>query len=74
LIALSEARAEFSSEYVKDSTLVLLRDHLREAREEAADMRAYLVWFIQENEGSEEAHDVFLALRHLLLAYDLLGR
>ena len=75
LIAFSEVRiSEHSHQYVKDSMLVSLRNHIREATEEAADLRNYLVWFIQENEGTEDAHDAFLALRHLLLAYDLLCR
>jgi hypothetical protein len=75
LIAFAETRInEHSRQYVENSMLVSLRNHIREALEEAADLRNYLVWFIQENEGTEEAHDAFLALRHLLLAYDLLSR
>ena len=75
LIEFSEARAaKLSHQYVNDPAFVQLRDRTRDAKEELADCRLYLSWLVEENTGTDRAHDAFLALRHVLLAYDLLCR
>lgn len=77
LIAFSEVRSGgiLSGEYVRDPLLVQLgRDRLRDFKEELSDARNHAVWLIQEQAGQERAHSVFQALRHVLLAYDLLCR
>jgi len=76
LIEFSEARAScLSGEYVTDPMLVAQgRDRVRDAKEELSDCRNHLVWWLEENHGDEKAHDAFFALRHILLAYDLLCR
>lgn len=77
LIEFSETRAggALSNSYVDDPGLVNLgRDRLRDTREELSDARNHVVWHIQENPGTEKSHDALEALRHILLAYDLLIR
>lgn len=76
LIEFSEVRAcRLSGEYVTDPMLVAQgRDRRRDAREELSDCRNHLVWWLEENHGDDRAHDAFLALRHVALAYDLLWR
>lgn len=75
LILFAEARTRtLSGEYVNDPMLVLAdRDRLRDAREEVADLRNHLVWWLQSNVDSEKAADAFAALRHTTLIYDLLS-
>jgi hypothetical protein len=48
------------------------RDKRRDAKEELADCRNYLVWWLEENMGDDDAPGVLLSLTHVLLAYDAL--
>ena len=75
LIEHAENRARvLSGEYVRDPMHIAPgKDRLREAREEAADMRNHLIWAMQERiEDEDFAHRARFALRHICLAYDLL--
>ncbi len=77
LIEFAETRAggSLSGEYVSNAQLVTLtRDRIRETQEELADARNHVVWWLEANPGHAKSHDVFLALRHVTLAYDLLIR
>lgn len=72
LIEFAESRARHPFGYGDVCRVRLGVDWLREAREEAADMRNYLCWFIEEHIGQESARDAEIALRFLALAYDRL--
>lgn len=76
LIAHAEIRAggHLSSEYVSDPGLIRPgRDRLLDAKEEFADARNHLVFWLQEHIEDDRAH-VLTALRYTALAYDsLLG-
>lgn len=79
LIEHAETRAiRLSAEYVGDPMLIAPgRDRVRDVREEIADARNHVVFWFQENPGeigSELAHDLLIALRHLALAYDRITR
>lgn len=77
LIEFAETRAggSLSGEYVPTANLVTLtRDRVRETQEELADARNHIVWWLQASPGHPKAQDVFLALRHITYAYDLLIR
>ena len=75
LITFAEARiATHHAEYVADPRLVSTAgDRIRDAREEAADLRNYLVWWLEENLEDERRSDREKALRHVCLLFDLLG-
>ena len=76
LIGHAEVRAlKLSGEYVPDFMLIRPgRDRLLDAREEAADARNHLVFWLQENNDFEDERrdDVMIALRFFALAYDRL--
>ena len=73
LIEFSEARCNrLSGEYVSDPSRRRANIDLRESREEAADLRWYLACWLEDNPEHEKRQDIFLALRHLTLLYDLL--
>lgn len=77
LIAHSEARAAtLSDAYVSDPMLVQGgKDLAREMREELADSRVYGCWLGEERQAAgddEGAHRAMQALRHIILAYNLL--
>jgi hypothetical protein len=77
LIEFAETRAggSLSGEYVSNAQLVTLtRDRVRETQEELADARNHVVWWLESNPGDPKSQDVFLALRHITYAYDLLIR
>ena len=74
LIEFAETRAGGDHGYGAPNMLRAGVDWLREARPEAADLRNYLVWWLLTNPGHPKAHDMFLALRHVTLLYDLLIR
>lgn len=73
----AETRARtLSHEYVSNPRLILTgRDRVHDVREEIVDARNHIVFWFQEHldeVGSEQAHDMQIALRHLLLAYEVL--
>jgi hypothetical protein len=74
IVEFSETRiTRLSGEYVPDPMLVKVgRDKRRDAKEELADCRNYLVWWLEENMGDDDAPGVLLSLTHVLLAYDAL--
>lgn len=74
LITHAETRANrLHAEYVTDPMLVAAdRDRLQEAKEELADMRNHLVWWLEENPDDDRRQHAFASLRHALIAYDLL--
>lgn len=74
LITHSETRCQqLSGEYTPDPMLLATgRDFKRDAREEAADLRSYVVFWLQENPESEDRQQMFFALRHCCILYDLL--
>ena len=74
LIEFAETRAGGDHGYGAPHMLRAGIDWKREARPEAADLRNYLVWWLLKNPGDPKAHDMFLALRHVTLLYDLLIR
>lgn len=77
LIEFAETRAggPLSSAYVSDAQLITLtRNRIRETQEELADARNHIVWWMAQHPGHEKAHDVFQALGHIAIAYDLLVR
>jgi hypothetical protein len=52
--------------------VALTSDHDKEAREELADTRIRLAWALEEDPEGRMRDRRFAALRHVLLAYDLL--
>lgn len=74
LIEHAEARASsLSGEYVPDPMLIAPgRDRLRDVREELADARNHLCWWLQAHVGDEKADDALIGLRFVCLAYDRL--
>lgn len=77
LVEHSENRAaSLSGDYVSDPMLVQGgKDLAREIREEIADARIYACWLgedLQAADDDEGAHRAMMALRHLVLAYNLL--
>lgn len=75
LIDHAEARAHrLCGEYVDHPMLVLERGgDVAHIREELVDTRNYLVWWLEENLEDERVPDVQAALRHVILAYDLIN-
>jgi hypothetical protein len=79
LIVHAETRAHhLSGEYVNDPMDILPgRDRLRDVREELADGRNHLVWWLQErqqNDPDDDRIDLALeALGYIALAYDRLS-
>lgn len=83
LIVHSETRCiELSGEYTPDPMQMAPdRDFLRDALEECADLKSYLVFWLQthvndrgqDGDVDERRRNVFLALRHTTLLYDLLS-
>lgn len=74
LIEFSEVRAGEDHGYVAPHLLRIGVDWLREGRCELADLRNYLCWWLQANQGDPKSHDVFTALGYVCLIYDLLIR
>ena len=76
LVEHAEVRAlRLSGDYVDDPMLIRPgRDRLLDAREEAADARNHLVFWMQEHLGDERSQDALIALRFFALAYDWLDR
>lgn len=72
LIQYAEARAGQRREYGQTTLVLGGRDLLQEARAELADGRNYLVWWLEDHVGDDQAPDVLIALRFLALAYDRL--
>ncbi|MGH2866199.1 MAG: hypothetical protein ACRDNK_01340 [Solirubrobacteraceae bacterium] len=75
LIRHAEARARsLSGEYVHRPELVQQgRDRILDAKEELADCRNHLVWWLEDHmEESRERRHALVALRHIVLAYSLL--
>jgi hypothetical protein len=72
LIEHAETRAAtLSHEYVPDPMLVAMNTDKRvDAREELADCRNRLVWFLEEQPDHPRAQHAFIALRLVALAYD----
>lgn len=73
----AESRAlRLSGEYVPDPMLVQTgRNRLRDVREELADARNHLCWLAEERQAAGDddgAHAAAQALRHVILAYDVL--
>lgn len=75
IITHAETRASrLHAEHVTNPMLVAAdRDWLQEAKEELADTRNYLAWWIEENPDDDlRRQHTFASLRHVLMAYDLL--
>lgn len=71
LIAFAEARARgLSGEYVPDPMLIAPgRDRARDVREEIADARNHLVWWLEENLEHPTAPRKLRVLQLLCVAY-----
>lgn len=73
LIMHAEARSMRAQDYVGDMMQIRLdRDERKYAREEAADLRNYIVWWLQRNPEHEDVDDMTAALRHTAILYQLL--
>jgi hypothetical protein len=75
LIEHAESRAQrLSGEYVTDPMLVARhRDRPLDVREELADARNHLVWWLEDHLDDPTLNHKQEALRLIILAYQLLG-
>lgn len=77
LIQHAEQRIQLhSGGYTRDPMRVAPgRDLLRDAREELADARNYVLWAMQERlEDEDLCHELLIGLRFIALAYDRFAR